>query len=80
MFKQSIAIQDRLFATYGLEVVNVNHPNERKKNTRTSKMNHFFVLRPQYGRDLVLFKKAPQQGAQIILMTAVGPSIGLITP
>ena len=44
------------------------------------KQNYLYAIRAQYGRDLVLFRKAPQQGVQIIAMLAAGPSIGLIAP
>ncbi|MCU0420090.1 MAG: hypothetical protein MUC38_10610, partial [Cyclobacteriaceae bacterium] len=34
----------------------------------------------QYGRDIVLFSKAPQQGVEIKAVFAAGPSIGLVAP
>ncbi len=34
----------------------------------------------QYGRDLILFKKAPQQGVEIKAVFAIGPSIGVVAP
>jgi hypothetical protein len=39
-----------------------------------------YALRFQYGRDIVLFKKAPQQGAEIKAVFAAGPSIGIVAP
>ena len=44
------------------------------------KQNYLYSLRFQYGRDLILFKKAPQQGVQITAVSAVGPSIGILAP
>lgn len=84
--KHSLAISSRMFATYGVEFVNITHPQEYGSRSQTGniykfgKMNTFHVIRPQYGRDLILFRKAPQQGIQIIAMLAVGPSIGIIAP
>lgn len=87
MIKYSIAIDDRMFHTFGVEVVNITHHNEyglRSGETgaffKLGKQNYLYSIRPQYGRDLVLFKKAPQQGAQIIAMIAGGPSFGIVSP
>ena len=41
---------------------------------------YLYSIRGQYGRELILFKKAPQQGIQINAQLAGGPSIGLKTP
>lgn len=87
VIKHSIAIDDRMFHTFGVELVNITHPNEyglRANSTgaffKLGKQNYLYSIRTQYGRDLVLFKKAPQQGAQIIAMIAGGPSFGLQSP
>ena len=37
-------------------------------------------FRLQYGRDVILFKKAPQQGVEIKGVFAVGPTIGVVAP
>jgi hypothetical protein len=39
-----------------------------------------YALRLQYGRDFILFKKAPQQGVEIKAVFAAGPSIGIEAP
>jgi hypothetical protein len=39
-----------------------------------------YAFRFQYGRDLVLFTKAPQQGVEIKAVFAAGPSFGLVAP
>ncbi len=87
IIKHSIAKDDRMFHTFGVEVVNIAHHNEyslRSRETgslfKLAKQNYFYAIRAQYGRDLVLFKKAPQQGAQIIAMLAGGPSLGIESP
>jgi len=76
-----------LFETFGLELQNVKHPKEQRytaQATGTSfvwgKQNYLFSIRTQYGREKVLFKKAPQQGVQIIAGAAGGPSFGLEAP
>jgi hypothetical protein len=75
------------FQTYGLEIVNVKHPKELRRVSRTSgntfilgKTNYLFSVRPQYGREWIVFKKAPQQGVQVNAILAGGPSLGVIMP
>lgn len=86
VFKRSIKNASGSFTTYGLELINVKHPAQLKVVTGTGnsftlgKVNHLFAIRGQYGRDYLLFKKAAQQGVQISLNLAIGPSIGLEAP
>ena len=86
VFKRSIKNTSGSFTTYGLELINVKHPAQLKVVTGTGnsftlgKENHLFAIRGQYGRDYLLFKKAAQQGVQINLNLAIGPSIGLEAP
>lgn len=87
MIKHSIAIDDRMFHTFAVEVVNITHQNEyglRARETgaffKLGKQNYLYSIRPQYGRDLILFKKAPQKGAQVMAMIAGGPSFGFVVP
>lgn len=85
-FKKAFKLNDRLLETYGLEIMNVKHPQESKQPSAIGnffiygKSNYLYALRLQYGRDLILFKKAPQQGVEVKLVTAVGPSIGVVAP
>ncbi len=86
-FKKAKKINDKVLATYGLEIVNVKHPQEvRTTSVQTGnfyifgKSNYLYAFRFQYGRDVILFKKAPQQGVEIKGVFAVGPSFGLQTP
>ena len=44
------------------------------------KSNYLYALRLQYGRDIILFDKASQQGAEIKAVFAIGPSIGIVAP
>lgn len=87
VFKKSRKIKDRVLETYGLEIMNVKHPQEvRRTSSYTGnffiygKSNYLYAIRPQYGRDFIFFKKAPQQGVEVKLVVAGGPSIGLLAP
>ena len=87
IFKHSKAISDRQFRTLGIELVNIKHSNEVRLNSIITgnffiwaKEIYLYSIRGQYGREIILFKKAPQQGIQINAQLAGGPSIGLKTP
>jgi hypothetical protein len=87
VFKKARKLNDRLLETFGLEIMNVKHPLEVRKSSRATgnffiygKSNYLYALRLQYGRDLILFTKAPQQGVEIKAVTAIGPSIGIVAP
>jgi len=87
VFKKARKLSDRVLETYGLEIMNVKHPQEvRRSSTFTGnffifgKSNYLYAFRPQYGRDFIFFKKAPQQGVEVKLVLAAGPSIGLVAP
>ncbi|MGI9545579.1 MAG: hypothetical protein ACR2MX_20115 [Cyclobacteriaceae bacterium] len=87
ILKKSIAISDRMFQTYGLEVMNVKHPREARISNPLNgnsfiwgKQNYLYSFRLQYGREVVLFKKASFQGLQIHGILAGGPSIGVVAP
>ncbi len=87
MLKFSRHWKDNLFRTIGVEILNVKHPKEQRyvaRQTGTSftfgKQNFLYTIRGQYGFDRIMYKKAPQQGVQINLGIAAGPSIGIIAP
>jgi hypothetical protein len=87
VFKKARKRSERVFETFGLELMNVKHPQEVRRNSVISgnyfiygKSNYLYAVRLQYGRDLVLFKKAPQQGVEIKAVFAGGPSIGVVAP
>src|SRR5688572_23068583 len=86
-FKKARKLNDRLLETFGLEIMNVKHPQEVRQNSQNTgnffiygKSNYLYALRFQYGRDLILFKKAPQQGVEIKAVTALGPTLGIVAP
>ena len=87
MLKYSRAKTSKMYETFGLEIVNVKHPKEVRYNSIITgnffiwgKQSYLYAIRPQYGRDMILFRKAPQQGVQIIGSLAGGPSIGILAP
>ena len=52
-----------MFETYGLEIINVKHPQEVRKTSQISgnflftEKQHLYAIRLQYGRDFLLFQK-----------------------
>lgn len=86
IFKYSQALQPTLFQSFGIELVNVKHPKEVRIDTYTGnsfiykKQNYLYSVRLQYGREKILFKKAPQQGVQVTGILAAGPTIGVVAP
>lgn len=86
MFKKARKLNERILETYGLEIMNVKHPQEQRQHSQVGnffifgKSNYLYALRFQYGRDLILFKKAPQQGVEIKAVFAIGPSVGVVAP
>jgi len=86
-FKKAKKRSDRVLETFGLEIMNVKHSQEVRKTSLYTgnyfiygKSNYLYAIRPQYGRDYILFTKAPQQGVEIKAVFAAGPSIGIIAP
>lgn len=86
VFKVGTRIDDQQFSFLSVELSNVKSPKEVRYNTVLGnsyifgKSNYLYSTRPQYGREIILFKKAPNQGVQVSALAAVGPSIGLIAP
>ena len=86
VFKRSRKLSDNVLETYGLEVINVKHPQEVRKSSTSGnffiygKSNYLFALRTQYGRDFILFHKAPQQGVEIKAVLSAGPTLGIVCP
>lgn len=86
VFKAGTRIDDSQFSFWGIELSNVKSPKEARYNTPLGnsfifgKSNYLYAIRPHYGREIVLFKKAPNQGVQVSALAAVGPTIGLIAP
>lgn len=86
VLKMGYRIDETNFQFFGLDLVNVKHPKEVRYNTVMGnsfvygKSNYLYSIRPYYGRELIVFKKAPQQGVQVSLLGALGPTLGIIAP
>jgi len=86
VFKKARKLNERVLETFGVELINVKHPQEVRRSSSTGnffiygKSNYLYAIRLQYGRDLILFKKAPQQGVEIKGVFAIGPTIGVLAP
>lgn len=85
--KSSRRITKNMFETFGVELMNVKNPHEVRVQSINSgnyfiygKTHYLYAVRLQYGRDLVLFTKGPQQGVEVKAVTAAGPSIGIVAP
>jgi hypothetical protein len=70
-----------------VSIAHIKNPKEeRVTNQVTSssfilyKQNYLFPLRFSYVRELILFRKAPEEGIHVNAMFAAGPSIGLLKP
>lgn len=87
MFKLARRDHDNVFTTYSLEILNVKDQKEQKYYSSTSgtsfvwgKENYLYPIRLRYGKDVLLYKKAPQQGVQISAIMAGGPTAGIVVP
>jgi len=85
--KQSKRKSKRVFETFGIEIMNVKNPHEVRMPSSYSgnyfiygKTHYLYEFRFQYGRDIILFTKAPQQGAEVKAVFAAGPTLGIIAP
>jgi hypothetical protein len=85
-FKAGTRIDESQFSFWAVEFSNVKNQKEVRYSTVLGnsyifgKSNYLYSIRPQYGRELILFKKAPNQGVQVSALAAVGPTFGLIAP
>src|SRR6187431_1475069 len=56
-FKKARKLNDKLLETFGLEIMNVKHPQEQRQNSPSTgnffiygKSNYLYAIRLQYGR------------------------------
>ena len=84
--RSAYTISEKWLQFGGLEIVGVKHPKEFRDYGITGesfirgKQNSLFVIRPHYGRELILFRKAAESGVQVNAVGAIGPSLGLLAP
>jgi len=80
----------RINTTYAVELVGIRHPQEYRFSVSSlnnnaqsfvrGKANYLYSLRLQYGKDVILFRKAPQEGVQVNAVFAGGVSLGMLKP
>ena len=85
IIRVGITEKNNVMTTYGLEIANVKHPAEYThrgtgKSFVYGKQNYLYAIRLQYGKEKLVFRKASQQGVQISIGAAAGPTIGLESP
>ena len=92
VFRRSSALSSKIYGKtqyqyLALELVNVKHPKELAQQDFVTgarfvygKQNYFFVLRPEYGREIALFNRHDDEGISISAILAAGPSLGLEKP
>lgn len=87
MLKSTKIIKPKVYRSIGLELVHIKNPKELRFPSLATgsafiygKRNSLFSVRPQYGRDFILFRKAPEEGIQVSAIFAGGPSFGLLIP
>ena len=80
-------LDDRWLRFWSLEGVSLkNQKEERVSNTATGgsyiyhKTNYAFALRPSFGVQRILFRKAADAGVQVNALLSAGPSIGILMP
>lgn len=92
VFRQSKRLDSELFGKtqhsyISVELVNVKHPREYAAGSNSfggsfllGKENYLFVLRPQYGREISLFRRNTDEGISVNAIFAAGPSLGIVKP
>ncbi|MDW3196932.1 MAG: hypothetical protein R8G66_31435 [Cytophagales bacterium] len=86
-FKLARKSGDQTYRTFGLDVLNVKHPKELRvpqgptgSSFIFGKQNFLYSIRGHYGIERIIFRKASQQGVQINVNAAGGPSLGIEAP
>ncbi len=75
------------FHNISFDIVNIRNPKEFRYPTDSGsgyyiydKANYLFVLRPNYSREFLLFRKSSEDGIELKLVLSGGPSFGLVKP
>lgn len=73
--------------TFAFDIVEVKHLKEQRTSSLQTgqvfifgKQNHLFSIRPQYGREIIIFQKYPEEGIRLSAVFSGGPSFGFIKP
>ena len=86
--RSSRVLDDRYLRFWMVEGVMLKNTGKEQRVTNpyvggtyvASKTNYAFVLRPSFGLQRVLFRKAAESGVQVNALVSAGPSIGLLMP
>lgn len=69
------------------DLANIKHPKESRQGSVITgssfipgKQNYLYCFRSQYGRELIVFRKAPDEGVEIGLSLLGGLSLGIVAP
>lgn len=79
-------LDERWLRFWSLEGVMLKNRKELPETTRYGgsyirhKVNHAFALRPSFGMQRVLFRKAADSGVQVNALLSAGPTLGLLMP
>jgi hypothetical protein len=86
-FRYAKAINERMFHNFSLEFVDIKHRQEQRTTSPITgeffvpgKTNYLYAIRPQYGREFLMLKKGHERGAQMSLIAAFGPALGIVAP
>jgi hypothetical protein len=87
MLKYAKRYSTNSYWNVGLEIVNVKHNKELQRANRVTnsrfipnKLNYLISTRPSVCHELVLFRKAPEEGVQVNFITSAGPTLCFIKP
>ena len=86
--RSSRVLDDRNLRFWMVEGVMLKNTGKEQRMTNpyvggtyiASKTNYAFVLRPSFGLQRVLFRKAAEAGVQVNALVSAGPSLGLLMP
>jgi len=79
-------LDERLLRFWSLEAVMLKNQKEVQEPTNLGgsyirhKTNYAFALRPSFGLQRILFRKAADAGVQVNGLVSAGPSLGLLMP
>jgi hypothetical protein len=88
-FRKGVHVTGTRKRVFEAEFVSFKHPKEVKTNNPSfdnskgyyyGKLNSFFILRPGFGYQNVIFSKPEKSGVEIRYVTFVGGSLGIAKP
>jgi hypothetical protein len=87
MLRYARYIKKNQYRLFSIEAINVKHHKEQKASNAFTgntflyhKSNYLIPIRLQYGRKIILFHKAPEEGVEVSAILCGGPTIGLVKP